>query len=157
MTNRLSSDEDYEIWVLLSQVRDIISKARKNELRPLGITTRQAAALFVIEAIGNEVTATEMSRWLRREHHSVSGLLSRMEKKGLISRSKDSPSKNLARVTLTEKGRQAYYYQSTQRASISNTMGILSQEERQQLSSLLKKLRSEGLQLLAEDLKPPFP
>ncbi len=42
--------------------RDVIFKAHEKELRPLGITTAQAAALFVIEAIGNKVTATEVSR-----------------------------------------------------------------------------------------------
>jgi len=156
MRNHSSSDQDYEIWVLLNQVRQVIFKAREKELRPLGITATQAAVLFIIEAIGNEATATELSRWLLREHHSVSGLLSRMEKEGLISRSKDSPSQNLARVTLTEKGRQAYY-QSTQRVSIHNIMCTLSQEERQQLSSILKKMRAEGLQLLVGDRKPPFP
>jgi len=156
MKNHSSSDQDYELWILLNQVRDVLLKAREKELRPHGVTTTQAAALFIIETTGNEATAIEISRWLLREHHSVSGLLSRMEKEGLISRSKDSPSQSLARVTLTEKGRQAYY-QSTQRASIRNTMRVLSQEERQLLSSLLKKMRDEGLKQLLGDLKPPFP
>jgi len=156
MKNHSSSDQDYELWILLNQVRDVLLKAREKELRPHGITATQAAALFVIEANGNEATASEISRWLHREHHSVSGLLSRMEKEGLISRSKDSPSQSLAKVTLTEKGRQAYY-QSTQIASIRNTMCVLSEEERQLLRSLLKKMRDEGFQQLFGDLKPPFP
>lgn len=156
MKNHPPSDQDYELWLLLNQVRDVLLKAREKELRLHGVTATQAAALFIIEAIGNEATATEISRWLLREHHSVSGLLSRMEKEGLISRSKDFPIKSLARVTLTEKGRQAYY-QSAKRASIRNTMCILSQEEHQQMSSLLKKVRNEGLKQLLWDMKPPFP
>ena len=156
MRNHSSSDQDYEIWVLLHQVRDLIFRAREKELRSSGITPMQAAVLFDIEAIGNEATVTELSQWLLRKLHSVSGLLNRMEKEGLISRSKDSPSQNLARVTLTEKGRQAYY-QSTQRASIHNAIRTLSQEERQQLSSILKKMRDEGFQLVVGNLKPPFP
>ena len=156
MNNHPSSDQGYELWVLLNQVRDLLLKAREKELKPHGITATQAATLFVIEAIGNEATATEISRWLLREHHTVSGLLSRMEKEGLISRSKDFPTGSLARVTLTEKGRQAYY-QSAKRACIRNVMRVLSQEERQLLSSLLKKTRDEGLKQLLGDLKPPFP
>ena len=156
MNNHPSSDQDFELWVLVNQVRDLLLKAREKELRPHGITATQAAALFVIEAIGNEATATEISRWLLREHHTVSGLLSRMEKEGLISRSKDFPIRSLARVTLTEKGRQAYY-QSAKRACIRNVMRVLSQEERQLLSSFLKKMRDEGIKQLLGDLKPPFP
>ena len=156
MKNHSSSDQDFELWILLNQVRDVLLKACEKELRPYGITATQAAALFTIEAIGNEATATEISQWLLREHHSVSGLLSRMEKEGLINRSKDFPPKSLARVTLTEKGRQVYY-QSAKKVSIRNTMRVLSQEERQQLSLLLKKLRDDGLKRLLEGLTPPFP
>lgn len=134
----------------------MLLKAREKELRPHGITATQAAALFAIEYIGNEATATDISQWLLREHHSVSGLLSRMEKEGLISRSKGFPIRSLARFTLTEKGRQAYY-QSAKRTCIHNTMRGLSQEECQLLSSLLKKMRDEGLKQLLGDLKPPFP
>ena len=63
---------------------------------------------------------------------------------------------SVARVTLTEKGQQAYR-QSAQRTSIHNTLGVLSQEERQQLISLLKEVRDEGLKHLRGDLTVPYP
>lgn len=153
MKNHSFSDQDYELWLLFNQVRDLLFKAREKELRPYDITATQAAALFVIEAIGNDATATQISQWLLRERHSVSGLLGRMEKEGLISRVKEN---KLVRVALTEKGRHTFY-QSTKRLSIRKPLGILSKEERQQLSSLLRKVRDEELKHLAGEMKPPFP
>lgn len=156
MKNYSSSDKDYDLWVLFNQVRDVLFKARQKELRPHGITSTQAAVLFVIQAIGNEVTVTKISRWLLREHHSVSALLGRMEKEGLISKTKDLHTKRPPRVVLTEKGRQAYYH-SAERASLHKAMGVLSEEEHQRLSSLLRQVRDEGLKELAADMNPPFP
>ena len=156
MKNHSSSDKDYELWVLFNQVRDVLFKARQKELRLHGITSTQAEVLFVIQTIGNKVAATEISRWLLREHHSVSTLLGRMEKEGLISKTKGLHTKRPPRVVLTEKGRQAYY-QSAERASLHKAMAVLSEEEHQRLSSLLRQVRDEGLKELAADMNPPFP
>ncbi|MBA7698135.1 hypothetical protein ES703_106810 [subsurface metagenome] len=156
MKDQISSDQDFVLWFLLNQVRDVLFKAREKELRLHGITGTQAAVLFVIQAIGGEVTTTDISRWLVREHHSVSCLLDRMERAGLVSRSKERHAKSLTRVALTEKGRQAYC-QSTKRASIHNIMRVISQEERQKITAVLIRVRDEGFKQQLGDLKPPFP
>jgi len=147
---KMFNDQDYRLWVLLNQVRDAVLKARQKELVQYNISATQAATLLVIEAIGAKATATEISRRLFREPHSVAGaagILSRMEKKGLVRRLKDLDRKNLRRVVLTEKGREAYY-QSTKRESIRQIMSSLSEEERQQLTSSLETLRDKALRFL---------
>ena len=53
-----------------------------------------------------------LSRLLLREAHTMSGLIKRMEKQSLVEKSKDLEKKNLVRVTLTEKGEQAFQRQS---------------------------------------------
>ena len=142
-----SNDQDYRLWVLLNQVRDAVLKARQKELNQYNISASQAAVLLVIEAIGPKATPAEISRRVFRKPHSVSGILSRMEKKGLVMRLKDLDRKNLVRVVLTGKGREAYY-QSTKQESIRQIMSSLSEEERQQLTSSLETLRDKALGLL---------
>src|SRR4030042_5989847 len=117
MNSMLSTDQDYNLWVLLRQTRDAMVKARGRELEKYGISSIQAAVLFTIQAIGAEATPAEISRRLVREPHSVSGLLNRMEKQGLITRVKDLPKRNMVRVVMTNKGREAYE-QSTKRLSM---------------------------------------
>ena len=151
-----SNDQDYRLWVLLNQVRDAVLKARQKELNQYNISASQAAVLLVIEAIGPKATPAEISRRVFRKPHSVSGILSRMEKKGLVRRLKDLDRKNLTRVVFTEKGREAYY-QSTKRESIRQIMSSLPEEERKQLTSSLQTLRDKALGELGVRRPLPFP
>lgn len=131
-------------------------KARQKELSQYGISAMEAAALFIIQAIGNKPTPAEISRWIFREHHTVTALLSRMEKKGLITKVKDPDRKNTWRVGLTEKGQNAYR-QSVKRESIHAAMSPLSQNERQQFESYLKKVRDQAFKYSLSEPALPFP
>jgi len=156
MPEVLDKDQDFRLWTLLTRTRDAIFKARARELNTGGISSIQAGALFAIRVLGNEATPAELSRWLLREPHSVSGLISRMEAEGLIKKVKDLPRKNMVRVELTEKGQQAYEH-STKRASINRIMSSLSEKKKQQLSSYLETLRGKAHKELGNEFKPPWP
>lgn len=140
-------DRDYALWRLLLQAKDAVFKARQKELRQYAISPEEAGVLFVVQALGNKAMPAEISRWLLRRPHTVLGIVSRMQKKRLLTRTKDLKRKNLVRVSLTEKGQQAYY-QSTKIESIRRIMSPLSEEERKQLGSCLKTLRDRALKAL---------
>lgn len=156
MRNSLSVDKVYILWVLLRQAKDAVFKATEKELRQYGISPEEAAVLSVVQALGNKAIPAEISRWLLREPHTVSGILSRMEKKGLLRKTKDLDRKNLVRVSLTDKGQQAYY-QSAKLESFRQIISSLSEDKRQQLSSWLKTLRERALKELGVDQEPLFP
>lgn len=156
MNSMLSTDQDYNLWVLLRQTRDAMVKARERELEKYGISSIQAAVLFTIQAIGAEATPAEISRRLVREPHSVSGLLNRMEKQHLITRVKDLPKRNMVRVVMTDKGREAYE-QSTKRLSMHEIMSVLSEAERNQMWGYLERLRDKAMKLAGIGYELPFP
>lgn len=145
-------NRDYNLWTLLHQVSDIIFSAREAELQQYGIPGMQAEVLFAIKTIGKDATPAQISRMLFRRPHSVSGILSRMEKAGLIKKTKDLKRKNLVRVTLTTKGEQAYK-QALKRKSVQRIISALSETEQEKLKSLLETLRSRGLKELGIDPK----
>ena len=64
-----------------------------------------------------------------------------MEKEGLVKKVNDLDRKNLVRVELTVRGQKVYNH-AFKRAVIHRIMSSLSEEEGQQLSSCLEKLRS---------------
>jgi DNA-binding MarR family transcriptional regulator len=64
--------------------------------------------------------------------------------------------KTLQEITLTEKGKEAYR-QSLKRESIHEILSCLSEEEREQLWSILKKLRDRALERLTSEVILPFP
>lgn len=154
MVNNISEDKDYNLWVLLHQAKDAIYMAREKELNQYGISPRHACVLFVINAVGGKAKITEITRWMLREHHSVSALLNRMEKKGLVRKAKE-PAKRIS-FTITAKGKKAFN-ESLKRESIREIMSCLSEEEHQQLTSSMKKLRDEALTKSITIGKLPFP
>ncbi|MFC2039222.1 MarR family winged helix-turn-helix transcriptional regulator [Chloroflexota bacterium] len=150
-----SADGDYELWVLLHQTKDAIYKAREKELRQFGLSPVTAAALLVVESIDGPATPNEIARWLSRKSHTVFGLVSRMEKEGLVTRTKDLEKKNLVRVALTEKGRQALRL-SMERLVIHHIFSSLSEGQRQQLTPCLSVLLDKALDQLGMERKLPF-
>ena len=156
MPENLKVDQDYRLWMLLQQTSDILFEIREIELREDGLTAMHAAALMVIKTIGEKATPAEIARLMVRKPHSVSGLLSRMEKAKLINRTKDLHRKNLVRVSITEKGEEAYKL-ATKRKIVQKIVASLSPEQHKQLTSCLEVLRDRGLREMGtEPKKLPF-
>lgn len=152
----LLEDKDYRLNTLMLLTINAIAKAEEQELKQFGLSMEEAGVLFVTEAIGEEATPAEIARWMFREHPSVSDLLRRMQKKGLVNLTKDLEWKNMIRVRLTEKGKQGFIFWKS--AKTRHQVGaVLSDEERQQLTLSLQKLRGKALEELAIDYKPPYP
>lgn len=156
MEANVSTDRDHELWVLLEQACDATRRARDNELREFGISRMQAAILFIVKAIEGPATPAEISRWLFREPHTVSGLLERMEKQDLIRQVKDLKRKNMIRVVITEKGEEAYQ-RSRELKVIRTILSSLSVEQRDTLRPYLETLRNEALRELGVKHHLPFP
>jgi DNA-binding MarR family transcriptional regulator len=154
--DELLQEEDYKLWVLLEQVRTGFVVARDKELADFGISTIMGGVLAIVNAIGNEATPAQISRWIMRRAHSVSGLVERMAQKGLIRKSKDLHKKNLVRVTITDKGQKAFK-QSLKRKSIHQIMAALDDKEKAQLFALLDKLRNKSVKVAKITFKPTFP
>ncbi len=149
-------DRDYELWIIIAQTQEAIYKARTRELARFGISPRKSATLFIIQALGGETTPGEIAPHLFREPHSVSEILTRMETEGLVKKTNNQDGKgHRTRITLTEKGKQLYIH-SLERKSIQEIVSCLSLKERQQLRSLLLKLRDKAIESIME-IKLPFP
>ncbi|MFC1866292.1 MarR family winged helix-turn-helix transcriptional regulator [Chloroflexota bacterium] len=147
-----SGDPDFDLWGLLFQTRDVIYAARGEELRPYGITAMDSAVLFFIDFLGEKATPAEISRWLFRKHHTITGQLSRMEKKGLVTLTKGIIGKNIITICLTDKGREALRH-SSDRQSHHRIFSSLNSDERKQLFSTLMKLRKAAIDVLGiEDI-----
>jgi DNA-binding MarR family transcriptional regulator len=142
------------VW-LLFHVRHALFQVRANELAEYGVTPMKANVLFIVRSIGDEATPAAIARWLFLKPHSVSGLLTRMEKDGLVRRSKDLDRKNQVRIVLTEKANRLYR-KSVSSRSFHRIMSCLPKEEAKQLELTLEKLRDRALKELGIKWKPPY-
>lgn len=154
---RVTIAEEYEIWALLIQLKDSMIKARENEVRPFGTSSTQVGLMYVVKRLkkaGVPPTPSEISRSLFRQPATIYALLDRMEKQGLVELQRNSQGKRQVLVALTDKGEEVYRRQRQERKVIPRILGCLSQQERQQLTALLARLRKKTLEELAA--KPLF-
>jgi DNA-binding MarR family transcriptional regulator len=138
-----AEDEDQDLWLLLTHARYAIFRAREKELQRYGVSPEQVGLLFVVQALGNKATPATISRHIIRQPHTVSALVDRMARRGLVKKVKDLDRKNLVRVVMTEKGKKTYDI-STKRGPIHRILGTLSTEEKKEFRSYLEKLLAKA-------------
>jgi DNA-binding MarR family transcriptional regulator len=149
-------DEDYRLWVLLNLVRDACLNMRRKDLLTINTTTSQVSVLDVIEISGGKVIQGKIADRLLRKPHSVSGILKRMYKEGLIEKKKIPNGGNRTMVTITPKG-EAVLQNSLGRGSFHRMMSSLSKEQKQQLKSCLTTLWESVHKEEGTKLEPFFP
>ncbi len=136
-----AEDEDQDLWFLLTHTRYAIFRAREKELQRYGVSPEQVSLLFVVQALGNKATPASLSRHILRQPHTVSALVDRMARRGLVKKVKDLDRKNLVRVKMTQKGKSVYSRLS-ERMATHDMMADLSEEERQKMIQSLLKIQS---------------
>ena len=150
------SDADHDLWMLLTHTRYAIYRAREKELQRYGVSPEQVGVLFIVQALGNRATPSEIARLIIRQPHTVSALIERMAEKGLVKKMHDLDRKNLVRVSLTEKGQKVYDI-STKRGPIHRIMGSLSATERSNFQKTLEKLQAQARKEIGLDRGELFP
>jgi DNA-binding MarR family transcriptional regulator len=145
-------DKTYDLWLLLSQTRSAIFRARQEKIGHY-LHPNQALALCTIWAYRGQATPAMISRSLFLERHSVSELITRMEENGLVTKTRDEKKKNVVRVSITEKGRKVGNH-VVQREFINGIIANLSIEQQEQLRSSLNILMQAAQKALGTEVDP---
>jgi DNA-binding MarR family transcriptional regulator len=141
-------ETNWVLWILLSHTRDILLRVMMKNLRSFHVYPMEAGVLFIVhESVPPAPTPADISRWMFRETQTVSGLLKRMERRGLIRKVKDDKRKNGIRIVPTRRGTEIYK-RTVGREGITNVLASLPGEGHQQLIKYLEQLRQEGLKQL---------
>ena len=84
-----------------------------------------------------------------REPHSISNILKTMEKHGLVKKERKLNNKGASIVRLTKKGKGIYKKMENMTFFV-DILSRLSEEERESLAVILKKLRDSAIRHLTE-------
>jgi DNA-binding MarR family transcriptional regulator len=147
-------DPYINLLIMLDQTNSVISTAVELELKSFRITQPQVRILNMLSREDRPVTIDELVKWTFKEFNSVSTLINRMEKRGLIKKIKKQEDLKTY-IIPTEKGSVLFHKKVTER-SIHLIFGKLSVEEKTQLYNILKKVRDTTSNFLGLDFKPPF-
>ena len=154
MKDAAQLNENEKTWERLVVTYTVLERAREIELGQAGVSLPQAEVLHFLKTAKEPLTPSKLARFMHREPHTASGLLDRMEKQGLVKKTKDLKRKNMVRVTLTKKGEEAFKRQVNVR-TVRDITSCLSSKELVTLNELLDKLYSKGIGLLRE--MQPYP
>jgi DNA-binding MarR family transcriptional regulator len=141
------------LFVLFDQTRDILINAIELELKQSKTNFAQTRIFYILTQEKKGVTQADLSKWLLRNPNTVSTLINKMEKEGLVKKTKNKEDGKVY-VTLTQKGSKVW--DEVGERAIFLTFSALSEEEKEQFKALLKKLRTEIRNMLGLDFKPPF-
>lgn len=130
---------------MIQDIYVLLDDGDRRILRRFGLNTSQYATLLLLDCVEGR-RLTDMSDQLLREKSTITRIVDRLEREGLVRRIADPHDRRAQRVLLTPSGaervahaRQAHHHSLEQR------MSVLSEPEQQQLVQLLSKLRA-GLQ-----------
>ncbi len=146
----LPKNEAQRTWILWQHAIDLMGNYINTRLETeYKISYEKFVALLLINSIGKEANATLLSRYLDRNPNTLSTILDRMEKDGLVKKTRDTIDRRLVYVAMTEKGKKiAKAAKLTGDKLIEKFTGVFSDEERQTIRAFTRKLD----QVVTDDL-----
>ena len=143
---------DKGAWILLRQAYNLVLKCEDRVFSEYELTTEQHAVLMAIKHISGPVRITDISRWLDRSVNSVSMIIERMVKAGLVKRTRDRKDRRTVFVTMTSQAEKAYVLASVAGwGLIQEILSPLSDEDKRTLIRLLETLRDKTYDYLGSE------
>lgn len=129
---------------ILKQINDELAKRANNALKKDGLTFSQAGVILTLGEKQKEgMSIKELSRSICVAQPTMTGIIDRLQEKGIVQSSSDRNDKRIRIVTLTEKGiRCLKNADENKRMAETQFFEGLTEEERDQLITLLEKVRN---------------
>ena len=137
-----------ESWLLYA-VSTIVRKASDRVIAPLGLSIAQMPVLVAIRDAKQPIMITEVARHLYLEVPSVTTMIDRLCERGLVERADDPQDRRKTLVALTEDGERVTESICEPYRQLHEEMfGVLDDDERENLTAMLQKLRDANLHLI---------
>ena len=140
MTVEIREQDNVYLWALIRNISHLMGRARDRELAQYGLTVTQSAILSAVKRLAGTATPGSIAQFLYRESTTISNTLIRMEKQGLVKRTRDPMRRREVRVTLTKSG-EAALTDAGERDVINRAMTGLTAGESRALIEAMKPLR----------------
>jgi DNA-binding MarR family transcriptional regulator len=135
------ADPEFQLWRILDHTRFMIARAREKELAKFGLTPEQSHVLDILVSKGGSITINEIVAVTQRQHHSISTLVTRMVRQGLVTKKKDPDDLRKWVVSITASGERVF--RDLTRDAIHRIISCLPEKNRatfkQDLLCLLKR------------------
>ena len=152
-TNLESTQLAVRLWRQVYQTYTLLKTCEDQMFGEYGLTTEQGAVLGAIDYFGGSMRVTDIAQWLERSTNSISMIVDRMVKAGLVRRTRNTGDRREVRVANTNKGQDAIRpANAANLQTIQRILLPLSREERSTLLVLLGTVKYETLRCLNPSL-----
>ncbi len=149
MVNSKSENGVLNLWFLLHRVHDLLRTCEDGVFGEYGLTTEQFGVLMTVKYLDGHVRPTDIARWTGRSTNSVSMIVDRMVKAGLLRRVRDRGDRRVVNVFITNKAEDALKPATPAGLElIHKILSQLSDDDRRTLASLLETLKYKSLEYL---------
>jgi MarR family 2-MHQ and catechol resistance regulon transcriptional repressor len=141
------------LWLLLRRVGDSLSLCEDLVYSKYGLTSEQFGVLGAIKSRG-PLRPVDLGSMLERSPNSMSMLVDRMVKAGLVKRTRDKRDRRAVFVSMTDKGREAVDPAApTGWEFIHKLLSPLSNDEQRTLASMLEAVKCELAGYLSPEME----
>jgi DNA-binding MarR family transcriptional regulator len=152
-TNSKSQNLVLKLWFLLHQVRDVIMAGEDQVFGEQKLTTERYLVLALTRLSDGHVRPADLARWLGRSPNSVSMLVDRMVRAGLIRRVRNRGDRRALQLIVTSKGENALEPATAVGMDfIQKVLSPLSNEDKQTFARLLETTKHQAYQCLNHGL-----
>ena len=131
------------LWLLLRRVGDTLARCQDSIYGKYGLTTEQWGVLTAIKARG-PMKPSDLAVLLERTPNTISMLVDRMVKAGLVRRTRDRKDRRVVAVSMTEKGKTAVEPAILAGWEfIHEIVSTLSDDEQRDLANMLERVKCE--------------
>ena len=131
------------LWLLLRRVGDTLMRCQDLVFSKYGLTTEQWGLLTAIKSRG-PLRPSDLADLLDRTPNSMSMLIDRMVKAGLVRRTRDRKDRRVVTVSMTEKGKTVIEPAIPAGWEfIHEVLSTLSDDEQRDLADTLEKVKCE--------------
>jgi DNA-binding MarR family transcriptional regulator len=137
------------LWFVTHRTRDALRSCEDRVFGEFGLTAEQYAVLAVMKVLGGSVRITDLARGLERTPNSVSMIVDRMVKAGLVKRARDRGDRRVVYVAATDKGENAFRPATKAGLELVQTiMSPLSDEDKRTFLTLHETVKYKALEYL---------
>ena len=142
------------LWFMIHRTHELLRTCEDKIFGEYKLTTEHYAVLATIRYLestagAGNVRPTDVARWLGRSTNSVSMIVDRMVKVGLLRRVRDRADRRVVFLIITDKGEEALKPATLSGWDfIQKILSPVSQEDRQTLIKLLETLQYEASRYL---------
>ncbi len=136
-------------WALYHQTYNLLYRCEEVMFSKVGLTPQKYMVLMAIRLIEEPVTVSDVAQWLDRNTNSVSLIVDRMKKDGLVARTRSLGDRRTVRLSLTRKGKEKLDQANIPGWDlVQEMMSPLSENDLNTFAGLLEAIREKAFEYL---------